>query len=300
MKRYFLLFSLCSLLGAASAQVKTLRVRPQQTESSVYEVHGPHIAVYDSVAPQRPELVLMIQGTGGTALGCRKWDSTVARMGFHVVSLDYPNDVITTVCSDSPDSACFYGFRQEIVFGTPVSEKVTVDSANCIVRRLGLFLRWLAANDPAGGWGAYLQDGEPRWERIVVAGHSQGAGHAAYLGKKFPLAGVLMLSGPQDYMKPYSRPAPWQGLPGKTPAERQFAFLNLQDPFVYSYQVADVAAVTGYAVTDTTMVVAGGPVGGDRHLFVNDLNTEDHHGSTMNLVFTPLFQFILQRISSHQ
>ena len=298
MKQYFLLLIACALLDAASAQVKTLRVRPWLTDTAVFEVHGPHIALYDSVGEHRPELVLMIEGTGAPALGCRKFDSTLAQMGYHVISLDYPNDVITTVCSDSPDSACFDGFRQEILFGTPVSSTVTVDSANCIVRRFALFLRWLVANDPAGGWDAYLQDGEPRWERIVVAGHSQGAGHAAYLGKVYSLAGVVMLSGPQDYLKQFSRPAPWQALPGKTPVERQFAFLNLRDPFNYTFQVADVAAVTGFAVTDTTMVVAGGPVGGDRHIFVNDLETEDHHGSTMNLVFTPVYQFILQKISA--
>lgn len=297
MKRYFLLFILCGLLDVASAQVKTLRVRPWKTDTSIREVHGPHIALYDSLWEHRGLLVLMIEGTGAPALGCRKFDSTLARMGYYTISLDYPNDVITTVCSDSPDSTCFDGFRQEILFGTAVSEKVKVDSANCIVNRFTVFLRWLVANNPGAGWDAFLQDGQPRWERIIVAGHSQGAGHAAYLGKVFPVAGVVMLSGPQDYLKAFSRPAPWQGLPGKTPADRQYAFLNLRDPFNYHFQVADVAAVTGFAVTDTTMVVAGGPVGGERHIFVNDLDTQDHHGSTMNLVFTPLFQFIFNRIS---
>jgi len=161
-----------------------------------------------------------------------------------------------------------------------------------------VFLRWLVENDPQGGWGDFLQDGQPRWERVVVAGHAQGAGHAAYLGKRFPLAGVLMLSGPQDYLQKFNRPAPWQSAEGKTPAERQYAFLNLQDPYNYAFQVADVAAVTGFKKKDTTMVQAGGPVGGQRHILVNDLETEDHHGSTMNLVFLPVWQYVMDRISA--
>lgn len=301
MKNYFhfiLLFCLLGAAGEGSAQVKLLRVRPFVTDTAIVEVHGPHIAEYDSTMPAGGQgLVLMIQGTGGRALGCRKFDSCFARMGYHVISIDYPNDVITTVCSDSPDSACFDGFRQEILFGSPVSEKVKVDSVNCIVNRFAVFLRWLAVNDPAGEWGDFLDGGQPRWDRIVVMGHSQGAGHAAYLGKRYALKGVVMLSGPQDYLKVFNRPAPWQGLPGQTPASRQFAFLNLQDPFNYSFQLADVAAVTGFSPSDTTMVVAGGTVGGERHIFVNDLDTQDHHGSTMNEVFVPVWKYIMDRIS---
>jgi pimeloyl-ACP methyl ester carboxylesterase len=303
MKTYYrllLLFCLAVTEGTVSAQVKLLQVRPQMTDTGIAEIHGPHIALYDSTADARPELVFMIEGTGARALGCRKFDSCFARMGYHVISIDYPNDVITTVCSDSPDSACFDGFRQEIVFGTPVSGKVAVDSVNCIVNRLARLLGWLVEHDPQGGWGAYLEDGRPRWDRIVVAGHSQGAGHAAYLGKSYALAGVIMLSGPQDYLKVFNRVAPWQSQQGQTPASRQFAFLNLQDPFNYSFQVADVAAVTGFSAKDTTMVLAGEPVTGDRHIFVNDLDTKDHHGSTMNEVFVPVWQYIMDRLSNRR
>jgi len=61
--------------------------------------------------------------------------------------------------------------------------------------------------------------------------------------------------------------------------------------------VADVAAVTGFAMTDTTFVRAGEPVTGGRHIFVNDLDTEDHHGSTMDVVFVPVWQYIMDRLS---
>jgi pimeloyl-ACP methyl ester carboxylesterase len=273
-------------------------IPPAATGAGIVEIHGPHIALHDPGVKPREELVLMIEGTGAKALGCRTFDSCFARMGYHVISIDYPNTIITTVCSDSPDSTCFDGFREEILFGRPVSEKVQVDSVNCIVNRFTRLLLWLAMHDRRGGWKTFLKDGQPRWDRVVVAGHSQGAGHAAYLGKRFPLAGVIMLSGPQDYLKVLQRPAPWQIQEGQTPAERHFAFLNLQDPFKYPFQVADVSAVTGFSMADTTMVHAGVPVASRRHIFVNDLETEDHHGSTMNTVFLPVWQHIMDRISA--
>jgi len=41
-------------------------------------------------------------------------------------------------------------------------------------------------------------DGSPRWERIAVAGQSQGGGHAAFIAKARPVARVVMLSGGWD------------------------------------------------------------------------------------------------------
>lgn len=56
------------------------------------------------------------------------------------------------------------------------------------------------------GWGPLFltHDGQPRWERIVASGHSQGAGHATYLSVMRRTRAVI-LSGPQDC----SRCAEW-------------------------------------------------------------------------------------------
>ncbi|HWB93103.1 MAG TPA: hypothetical protein VG605_14670 [Puia sp.] len=217
-------------------------------------------------------------------------------MGFHVISLDYMNNVITTACSGSTDSSCFDDYRQEIVFGTPVSNKVEVDSVNSIVNRLSKLLVFLAKNDPSGNWNRFLQDNRPRWDRIVVAGHSQGAGHAAYLGKSFRLAGVLMFSGPQDYLQVFHAPAPWQFRKGLTPVSRYYAFLHLRDPFHYSYQAADVSAVINKPPTDTTMVYPGTPVTSTKHILVNNIETPNPHGSTLKEEFIPVWDYMTKNL----
>ena len=120
MRKHYLFLLFCGLycgLRVANAQVRVQLIAPGETGAGITEIHGPHIALYDPAAEKRRELVLMIEGTGGSAVGCRSFDSCFARMGYHVISIDYPNNVITTVCSDSPDSACFDGFRQEILLG---------------------------------------------------------------------------------------------------------------------------------------------------------------------------------------
>jgi pimeloyl-ACP methyl ester carboxylesterase len=295
----------CSLLpavllflsGHLSAQLKVQLIPPAATDKQISEVHSPHIALYNPSRPSRYRLVLMIQGTGASAVSCRAFDSCIAAMGYPVISIDYPNNVITTVCSTSADSSCFDGFRKEIVFGTACSPVVEVDSANSLVHRFTTLLLYLSKHDKAGRWNEFLRGDQPRWDRIIAAGHSQGAGHAAYLAKCFPLAGALMLSGPQDYLKVFHSPAPWLYRKGRTDAARQYAFLHVKDPFNYQFQVADVAAATGLNAGDTTMVQPGQPVRSSRHIFVNSLETRDYHGSTMNPVFVQVWQYILDRIA---
>jgi hypothetical protein len=235
----------------------------------------------------------MIEGTEDLATRMRPIDSCFAIMGFHVISIDYLNNVNTITCRNSTDSSCFDDFRQEINFGTPVSSVVDVDSVNSIVSRFAKLLVYLATHDPAGGWADFLQGNQPRWERIVVAGHSQGAGHAAYLGKCYRLAGVLMFSGPQDYLKVFDRPAPWQHRKGLTPPGRQFAFLHVNDPYNVHFQLADVAAVTGFSAADTTMVLPGQPVHSTRHILLNNLDTKDPHGSTLDPRFVQVWKYMV-------
>ena len=271
-------------------------IPPPVTGKEIRQAHGPHLALYDPAVASRHKLVVMIPGTGGSASDSRSLDSCFATMGFHVISLDYLNNVISTTCTASADSSCFDNFRQEIVFGSPVSSVVEVDSINSITGRLSKLLVYLAKNDPSGGWSAFLTGDQPAWEKIITAGHSQGAGHAAYLGKKFPLAGVLLFSGPQDYREPFHSPAVWQSRKGLTPPSRYYAFLHLKDPFHYSYQTANVAVLTERPATDTTMVFPGKPVKSDRHILVNDIETNNPHGSTVQTEFETVWRYMVEKL----
>jgi len=78
---------------------------------------------------------------------------------------------------------------------------VEVKPENSITARLGKLLQYLDNQNPGNGWGdLYVGDTAPKpmWENIYVMGHSQGAGHAAYLGAAKKILGASMLSGPQD------------------------------------------------------------------------------------------------------
>ncbi|SEW42138.1 BPSS1187 family protein [Chitinophaga arvensicola] len=287
---YLLLASLL-LAGSAQSQIKFQTVAPGETQAGLTTVHTPHLVVTPAAENNRHQLLVMIPGTGGSATGLRTFDSTFAAMGYYVVSLDYVNNVITTVCSKSEDSACFDHFRQEIMFGTDVSDKVVVDSANSLVNRLTKLLLYQAANDKA--WAGFVRKGKVRWDKVIAAGHSQGAGHAAYFGKQFPLRGVLMFSGPQDYLQNFNAPAHWQRERSRTPVKRYYAFLHNADPFNYQYQVADVSVINHQAVTDTTMVQPGQAVHSTRSILVTDIDRKDRHGSTLLTDFVGVWKYMI-------
>lgn len=286
--------SVMSLLTLwSTAQVKMLKIDPKATDSRLTVAHGPHIALYDRGAADKGRLILMMEGTGGSAMSMQPVDSVFATLGFHVVSLDYPNDVISTVCAHSKDSACSDHFREEIVTGRPVSGLVDVDSVNCIISRFTDLLRDLQHTDPAGNWGRFLRHGKPRWDRIVVAGHSQGSGHAAYLGKLFRVDRVLIFSGPQDYLADLQMPSPWLSMKSATPRNRYFAFLHINDPFNAHYQIANCDVLMGLNKGDTVMVSPGEHITGHPQIMVNSIATNAPHSSTIMPEFKSIWAYML-------
>jgi hypothetical protein len=265
---------------ALHATARILSVLPDHTDAAIETVHGPHIAMYDPQSHSRHLLFLFLVGTRSKADSSLKIGSVFAGWGYHAISLDYENNVLAASFAHSLDSASFGAYREAIVTGAPVSEKIQVDRANSILNRFQKLLIYLAKNDPNGGWGEFVHKGQPAWSRVIVAGHSQGSGHAAYIGKLFRVKRVLMFSGPQDYMDNFDRPAPWQARKGATPPSRFFAFLNLKDPFNVHHQIANCMALMEMSHPDTLMVKPAEAIEGDHHILINDFPTK-YHGSTL-------------------
>ena len=60
------------------AAVKVLRVDPQQTDTAITIVHGPHIALYNPEVPSRHLLFLFLVGTGRSAASSLSVDKVFA------------------------------------------------------------------------------------------------------------------------------------------------------------------------------------------------------------------------------
>lgn len=275
------------------AEVKVLGVDPHQTDPAITLVQGPHVAVYDPLAIRRHRLVLFLIGTRAKPAGSLAIDKSFAELGFHAISLDYENNLMAASYAHDRDPSAFGRYRQAIVTGASVTPDVQTNPANSILNRFQTVLAYLVKNDPNGGWDEFLNHDQPVWSHIIVAGHSQGAGHAAYIGQMFRVDKVLMFSGPQDYMDDLNQPAPWQGRKSATPPARFFAFLNLKDPFNEQHQVANCVVLMHMSKPDTLMVKPGDEIQGEHHILVNDFPTEQHHGSTLFPQFENVWKYLV-------
>lgn len=276
------------------AQLKILYVEPGQTDAAIETVHGPNLALYDPHATPRHRLFFFIDGTGSKATNSLTMASVFAKWGYHVISLDYENNVIATASAHSLDPTAFDRYRNAIVTGAPVSDKIKVAAANSILNRFQKLLAYLVAHDPQGGWDQFMTNGKPVWNQIIVAGHSQGSGHAAYIGKMFNVDRVLMFSGPQDYLADLDKPAPWQAGESATPPSRFFAFLSKNDPFNSQHQVANCTLLMRLAKPETLAVKPGETIHGDSQILINDFPQKNAHGSTLSPQFTNVWAYMVK------
>jgi hypothetical protein len=170
----------------------------------------PHYAIRPSAPGAK--LVLFLVGSGGHPSGPLQAGPTTNLYaaaiadGNAVFGVSYKNaESIGDICK-SVDS-CFFPTRESLLLGTPeTGAGLTATIDESVVDRTARALRYLDAGDPAGGWGAFLTSLDPtvpaaqalNWPMIITVGHSQGGGHAAALGKLFPVAKVVQLSSTCD------------------------------------------------------------------------------------------------------
>lgn len=191
------------------------------------------------------QMLLFIGGTSSTPKNYNLFCEHAASLGLDVVSLSYINSVPAASLASKSDILAFDHYREEICFGTQVSEDVEVDALNSLNRRIINLLRYLSGKYPDQNWGQYLSGEEDiNWSKVIVAGHSQGAGHAAYISKKKKVIRSLMFSGPNDYSTKYEKPASWLSNESETDKAHYYALLHVNDQIVsYQYQVANLRAL---------------------------------------------------------
>jgi hypothetical protein len=216
-------------------------VSPAETDPTIRSALYDHYAVNNPWVARRDALFLFFPGTMSRAANYKLLCETAADLGFHAISLQYVNDVsVNNKCAKSRNLECYENMRREILFGSDFSPHVNVSRPNSAENRLVKLLRYLAAQYPLDGWDQYLTAGDvPRWSKILVAGHSQGGGHAAMIGKYYSTAGVLMFAS-MDYSFMHDKVPSWVDRRSNTRLEKFFAVAHTMD------QTMPIAAMRKY------------------------------------------------------
>lgn len=269
----------------ASGVPRAYGIQPQETDPAIRQFTAAHRAFLDDAVAKRGQLLIFLPGTGATTGDQDEFGRSAARLGYHVVYLMYPNDVAAAVCQDDEDEGTFERFRREIIAGGDLDSRVSVDHVNSVEHRLAQLIRWLAANRAAEGWSQFLAEDGMVWAKVVLAGHSQGGGHAQLLAKDHVVARVVVLGSPKDYNQRHGRPAAWYG-EGATPARRMFAFVHEQDTQACSFaqQLENLRASGLSTVADTDKLAP--PYGHAHVLTTNQPGTPINSGlAHLGLVF---------------
>jgi hypothetical protein len=221
-------------------------VSPGATDVAINTDLEPHIVINPSPLVAKGLLFVFLPGTGGVPSQYRLILRTGAARGYHAIGLNYPNPTaVGTLCKDSTDPNCFWDVRREIVTGEDTSTKVAVNSANSILHRLQALLSYLQVHYPTEGWERFLSNGSVDWSRVIVAGHSQGGGHAAVMAKLYKLHRAVYFSSPADWSDVADAPPAWLSLPGATDVADQYGFSHLEDTLVPFAHVALIWSALG-------------------------------------------------------
>jgi hypothetical protein len=268
-----------------------------------------HLVAFDPSAARVNRLFVFLPGSGGLPVLYQRIATRAAELGFYSVSLAYPNwPAVRDLLVGETDPLVAGRIRRERLYGVDEHPGVNVDLANSVQNRLTALLAYLHAARPDEGWGQFLSDAAtPAWSRIVFGGHSQGAGHAAYLTRDHELAGALIFGGPGDFVG--GQQAAWLFRPSLTPTDRMLAFTHFDDPsfagFVLNQLTLGLNAFGPLTNVDTSEPSYGGshmlfsrlapPPGQNAHgaVVVDAALRLDENGRP---VYEPVWDYMLGRV----
>jgi hypothetical protein len=269
-------------------------------------------------APGDRRGVLLVFLGGSTTVPSYYQDigATAANDGVDAIDLRYPDAKIVGATCVAPaggetQDACFSSFRGTTLFGagstygrptgTWSSPENPVSLPDSVVNRLVRLLAYLH-------WGQYLRRSAaspyggmlPRWSGIVVAGHSQGGGDAAFLATRVAVRRLVAFSSPDDTdtrgtTSPH--PASWITDPSATPPER-FYGLRSTGEGIYGAGTATNWIALRFPGSPVDIDTTPAPFGRS-HQLVTSLRPRrclallvctalDYHSSTVVDAYTPL------------
>ncbi len=217
-------------------------------------------------------LHVFIPGTDLSAQESSKFLQDSVTAGFHAIGVNYPNsEAVGARCKNKGD-ACFGQVRRELVYGDTGtydshfanSPYVSVSPAASIVGQLTEELK-----ARGGSWAGFLTtSGRVNWSKVVVSGHSQGAGHAAILGIDQSVSRVALAAGPNDEIN--SSPPSWTKAMPVTPEVKWYGLAHDKDPSK-TKQLNSWNELFGFA-SDT----ATAPVPTGKHRLITTLSAPDN------------------------
>lgn len=218
------------------------------------------------------QLVLYLVGAREDPALAHAFAERACGRGYAAIAPAYRNErAIRDLCGDNAD--CYGLVRREIVLGEDRSRLIQVDHANSLLHRIDTIAAHLSRALPEV-WGPIRDRLKRRdFRAVVIAGFSQGSGHALIIAHDHAVGRVVLLSGVLDRIRsgssaegPVDWIAGWEASEPKTPGTQMFAINHADDPFTQRVELDANYAALG--IPPATCDVTEQPPVGECHRFV--------------------------------
>ncbi len=269
-----------------------------------------HTAFINPNVTAKNLLVVHFPGSNGVPENSDYWLGNAANQGFHAVGLAYLNELaIGVICNDSSDPNCYETARLEVIDGVEGNPNLFVRKTDSIEFRIVKLLEYLRNYYPSENWGQFLDaENKPVWSKLVLSGHSQGAGHAALMAKTRNVARVVQFTGSADYSMFFNATATWHAKPSLTPTSKYFGFGHQRDQIVPQNRLLQNWAALGMNAFGSPVLVdtVASPYQNSHQVYTNveAQSAQDYHGSMIvdgnvpldannQPVFLPVWNYLL-------
>lgn len=221
--------------GTGTGQFFEYHIAPSVTHPVISTFNSDHYVYLDTRTTLKNKLFVFLPGTSSAPFFYTEILKNATAAGFHSIGLMYPNGSDMYIASSaSLDNTQFSKCRLEIFNGSNQTNGVTVDADNCINTRLIKLLQYLQAQHPEQNWQQFLSGTNVAWNKVTVAGHSQGGGHAWYISKIALVDRAISFSS-LDWNSLLNQSAGWIAQPGTTPVSKVYSFNSTKDQlFTYN------------------------------------------------------------------
>jgi hypothetical protein len=247
--------------------LRTFEVAPKETDAEIDGWLNAHYVAVDPGTTPRQQLFVFLVATQASTPdhSVRLITDLAATNGYHAIDLTYASDYpVLTLCATG--DRCLGDLRLEILDGKDRGDRASVTRANSIENRLAKLLAYLGTHRAAEGWSQFLENGQPKWSAVVIAGVYHAAGDAGMVAREHAVARVLLFGGPADGISS-SGADPWLTAPHATPIERYYAFGHVRG--FRTSEVSQNLAALGLSPEPTNVDGASAPFGGAHYLITN-------------------------------
>ncbi|MEP6512647.1 MAG: hypothetical protein ABJA79_02175 [Parafilimonas sp.] len=180
---------------------------------------------------RKDKLFIFIPGTTATPGGYLKIAKAAAQQGYYSFGVAYSNLFpIEFYEGTNPNDNTVENILDEYLEGIDVSPKVNISRANSFENRIIKMILYLDANYPAENWKRFLNaNNEICWDKLSVAGHSQGSDHAMYMSKARSVLRAGFFGGPGSFKLNNGQYPTFMQEPGVTPDENLYGFNHTKD-----------------------------------------------------------------------